>query len=89
NNQITLAIRTNTGHFLVACLTKSAFTRANISNSCQSKRGTTLFITIFHFEHGFTPFYDLRGYRLFVHISIVFNDFMFTKRANFSEMRKS
>ena len=48
-----------------------------------------MFTTIFHFEHGFTPFYDLRGYRLFVHISIVFNDFMFTKRANFEEMRKS
>ncbi len=32
---------------------------------------------------------DLRGHRLFAHISIVLNDFMFTKRANFGEMRKS
>ena len=32
---------------------------------------------------------DLRGYRLFAHISTVSNGFMFTKRANFGEMRKS
>ena len=31
---------------------------------------------------------NLRGYRFFVHISTAFNGFMFTKRANFDEMRK-
>ena len=34
-------------------------------------------------------YYDLRGYRLFVRISCVFNAFMLTKRANFGEMHKS
>lgn len=37
----------------------------------------------------FLVFYDLRGYRLFVRIAGIFNAFMFTKRANFDEMRKS
>lgn len=32
---------------------------------------------------------DLRGYRLFVHISGVFNAFILTKRANFDKMRNS
>jgi len=33
-------------------------------------------------------FFGLRGYRLFIHITGVFNAFMLTKRANFGKMRK-
>ena len=34
-------------------------------------------------------FYNLRGYRLFAHISAALGGFMFTKRANRGAMRKS
>ncbi|MBH1972076.1 MAG: hypothetical protein I8H92_12840 [Moraxellaceae bacterium] len=40
-------------------------------------------------HHQYPSVYDLRGYRLFVHISAALGGFMFAKRANRSAMRKS
>ncbi|MBH1970740.1 hypothetical protein FK216_06500 [Moraxellaceae bacterium AER2_44_116] len=40
-------------------------------------------------EFRFFNIYDLRGYRLFVHVLAALGNFMFAKRANRSAMRKS
>ena len=44
---------------------------------------------LFSKNGAFYSFYDLRGYRLFTHISAALGGFMFAKRANRGSMRKS